>query len=205
MGVLGTIVSVGGPAAVRLTVDAVRRARRERQALAPRGPVRAQSRTMGEDASAQPAFTDEQRAAIAAIGREVRFAPLSAPLARMRDALSLALVVNAWSESRLRPRAFNPRGEESYGLFQVNRRAHPQYSPDELRDAAGNTRAFLEILDTQARRFDDPTLTVAEVTGLVTYWGERPSRREQATIERYTLARRWYGQLADELAAEVRL
>lgn len=201
MSALGTLLTVAGPAAVRLGSDAVRRARSQGRALPQRGPARAQSaRALG----ALPEFDDAQRAAIAVIGREARFAPLEPPLARARTALALALVVNAWKESRLRPAAFNGRGEQSFGLFQVNRNAHPQYSAEELRDAAGNTRAFLEILDRQARRFEDPSLTVAELTALVTYWGERPSRREEATFERFNLARRWYGPLADQLATEVR-
>jgi len=152
-----------------------------------------------------PEFDEAQRGAIVAIGREVRTAPLHPPLARAREALALALVVNAWKESRLRPTAFNDRGEESIGLFQINRRAHPQYAPSDLRDAAKNTRAFLEILDRQAERFADPSLTVAELTALVTYWGERPSRREQATFERFELAKRWYGPLANRRASETRI
>jgi len=36
-------------------------------------------------------------------------------------------------------------GENSYGLWQINQRAHPSYSADDLYDAVGNARAALAV------------------------------------------------------------
>lgn len=131
-------------------------------------------------------------------------------LDRVRGALVLALAVNAWKESRLRPKASNTRGERSIGLFQINLNAHPEHRRADLEDPVYNVVAFLDILSNkQPKRFrelvETPGMTVAELTALVTYFGERPRRRREASLERLELARRWYGALADRPATEVRL
>ena len=77
-----------------------------------------------------PTWDAEQRASIQAIAAEVRRARLPPSLAANRSALVLALVANAYAESRLRPRARNRTGsEDSVGLFQANRQAVAAYEP----------------------------------------------------------------------------
>jgi hypothetical protein len=68
------------------------------------------------------------------------------------DAQAKAAIANAMSESQLDATIqsrFIKNGvrEESYGLFQINRKSHPEYSVEDLKDPRKNTRAILEIMD----------------------------------------------------------
>lgn len=60
--------------------------------------------------------------------------------AGFNDAQAEAAVVNAWAESRFNPNAHNQRGEDSVGLFQMNRNGGlgKGYSVEQLKDPAFN-------------------------------------------------------------------
>lgn len=187
----------------------VKESRREKQAREAAKPSPKVSREAsrgskrGKLVSGVPKLDQEQRAALEAIAREVAAHPLPPALASSRDALTLAFVINAWVESRLRPGARNDAGEESIGLFQINRRAHPRYPAARLIDPAYNTRAFLELLTSQAAPFERALrrgATIAELTAGVTYYVERPKDRAEKAEARAGLARDWYGSLADRQA-----
>jgi hypothetical protein len=69
------------------------------------------------------------------------------------DTQAKAAIANAQAESQLN--ATIQSGyvdkktgvrEESYGLFQINRKSHPQYSVEDLKDARKNTQAIIEIM-----------------------------------------------------------
>lgn len=61
------------------------------------------------------------------------------------DAAVVAVAI-AGRESNYNTLAHNPRPpDDSYGLWQINRLAHPQFSPEELRTAEGNARAMFKI------------------------------------------------------------
>jgi len=142
----------------------------------------------------------EQRGSIDAIAREVARAKLPGELAQARAALAAALVINAWAESRLRPKASNLVGEQSIGLFQINRKAHPQHAMRDLLDPAYNARAMLEIVASQSNRFNRGLragATVAQLAGALAYWAERPKRREAAAEARAALAQEWFGTRAN--------
>lgn len=60
-------------------------------------------------------------------------------------AAAIAVAI-AWRESRFNPNAHNPvPPDDSYGLWQINRLAHPQYGPAELRTPEGNARAMYRL------------------------------------------------------------
>jgi hypothetical protein len=186
----------------------VKESRQEKQAREAAKPSPKVSREVGVSRKGQavsgvPKLDQEQRTALEAIAREVAAYPLPPALASSRDALTLAFVINAWVESRLRPGARNDAGEESIGLFQINRRAHPRYPAARLIDPAYNTRAFLELLTSQAAPFERALrrgATIAELTAGVTYYVERPKDRAEKAEARAGLARDWYGSLADRQA-----
>ena len=60
--------------------------------------------------------------------------------AGFNDAQAEAAVANAWAESRFDPNAHNQRGEDSVGLFQMNRKGGlgSGYSVEQLKDPAFN-------------------------------------------------------------------
>lgn len=65
---------------------------------------------------------------------------------------AFAAIANALHESRLdatiQSKVITEDGkqEESYGLFQINQKSHPEYSVEELKDPVKNTRAMLKIM-----------------------------------------------------------
>lgn len=67
------------------------------------------------------------------------------------DTQAKAAIANAQAESQLDATiqsGFVKNGvrEESYGLFQINRKAHPEYSVEDLKDARKNTQAIIKIM-----------------------------------------------------------
>ena len=149
-----------------------------------------------------PAMDDEQRASLRAIAAVVQGADLPGLLGRARPALAIAWMVNAWHESRLRPGAHNPgtpeRREDSVGLFQINLRVHRAYSAAELVDPVTNTRALLALLVGERARFEDLLGrggTVADLTGAVTLWVERPADTMAKARERARTAIQWFPEV----------
>lgn len=128
-------------------------------------------------------------------------AALSPALAASRPALTLALVANAYAESRLRPRAQNRNGEDSIGLFQANRdgglgRGH---SREALMDPRYNTRVVLAETVRLGDRFDAllrAGATIPQLTAGFTLWVERPADPERRAIERAEMIASWFPQLA---------
>ena len=64
---------------------------------------------------------------------------------------AFAAIANALHESRLDATIQSKvtkdgKQEESYGLFQINQKSHPEYSVEELKDPVKNTRAMLKIM-----------------------------------------------------------
>lgn len=146
-----------------------------------------------------PAMDDEQRQSMEVIASVARAAELPGMLGRTRPALTLALWVNAWHESRLRPGAANPgtpgRPEDSVGLFQINRAVHTQYTREQLVDPVTNTRALLGLVQAEQARFDDLLArggTVADLTGGVTLWAERPADTMTRARERARTVVSWF-------------
>lgn len=128
-------------------------------------------------------------------------AALPTALAASRPALTLALVANAYAESRLRPRAHNSNGEDSVGLFQANRagglgRGH---SREALMDPRYNTRVVLAETARLGARFDEllrAGATIPQLTAGFTLWVERPANTQQRALERAEMIARWFPQLA---------
>jgi hypothetical protein len=59
----------------------------------------------------------------------------------------------AQAESSGNPLSHNAKyPDDSYGLLQVNRLAHPQFSPEQLRDPVGNAKAALDVFNRQGLR-----------------------------------------------------
>lgn len=148
----------------------------------------------------RPAFDVEQRTSIAVISTEVERAALPAALAASRPALTLALVVNAYAESRLRPRAHNPDGEDSVGLFQVNRAGGlgRGMSRQALMDPRVNTQVILAETARLGARFDEllrAGATVPQLTAAITLWVERPANTERRAVERAQMLADWFPHL----------
>ena len=80
--------------------------------------------------------------------------------AGFNDAQSKAAIANAMAESSLNPNAENhsknPKTgvqEHSYGLFQVNRAAHPQFSVEDLKNPEKNIDAMITIMKSNQKDF----------------------------------------------------
>lgn len=146
-------------------------------------------------ASASPSLTHNQRRALRVIAQEVYKASLPPALARSRPALILALLINAWFESRLNPKAYNGRGESSVGLFQINQKAHPGHAREDLQDAGYNTRTFLELMLTQSSKYETLLKKGASIHTLaaaITLWTERPKDKEVKAVKRAQTLVKWY-------------
>jgi hypothetical protein len=75
--------------------------------------------------------------------------------AGFNDAQAKAAIANAMAESSLNPNATNITGkEESYGLFQINRKAHPEFSAAELVDPVKNIDAMIKIMKKDQKSYD---------------------------------------------------
>ena len=75
------------------------------------------------------------------------------------DIQAKAAIANALAESQLDATiqsnvVKNGVREESYGLFQINRKKHPEYTIDDLKDPVKNTDAMLEIMRTKHPKDD---------------------------------------------------
>jgi hypothetical protein len=146
-------------------------------------------------ASTPPDFTSAQLNALRVIAQEVYQASLPPALARSRPALILALLVNAWFESRLNPKAYNGRGESSVGLFQINQRAHPGHATQDLQQAGYNTRTFLALMVAQSSKYEDLLKRGASIHTLaaaITLWTERPKDKEKKAVIRARTLADWY-------------
>ena len=146
--------------------------------------------------TARPKLDAEQLRNLATIASVVGRARL--PGAISADALTLAAVVNAWYESRLRARAHNPKGEDSIGLFQVNRNGTlgAPYSREQLRRPDFNTAVIL----TEVQRRSGELLqarTIQELTTAFAVHVERPTDRFRVGEMRGRSVRIWWGSLAD--------
>lgn len=149
--------------------------------------------------SALPSFNASQLQAMRDIAQEVKRASLPSELARSRPALTLGLWVNAWFESRLNPNAYNGKNEDSVGLFQINRRAHPGHSTASLKDAGYNTRVMLGIITNQASKYNDILRRGASVHTLaaaITLWAERPKDPKKKAVLRANELATWFPQYA---------
>lgn len=128
-----------------------------------------------------PNMTQAQRAASATIAKVLAGHPLSPGLDRWRAHLLPVLQVNAWHESRLNPVAANTAGEDSHGLFQLNRsggvgRGH---SVAEIQDPSNNTRWILDELASRWVEDDERgrmhgSVTVGDLTMAFAALVERP-------------------------------
>lgn len=153
-----------------------------------------------------PSLDAEQRASLQAIATEVRAAALPPALAASRPALLLALVVNAYAESRLRPRARNQTGlEDSVGLFQANRRGGlgQGYAVDQLSDPRFNTRLVLREVVRQGDAFEallTSGATLAQLAAAFTLWVERPAAPRRRAQERAEVIARWFPTHARSVA-----
>ena len=176
-----------------------------RQTLRPSPPNAPSSSTRP---AGPPAFDAEQRAALVAIATEVQRAALPPALAASRSALVLALVVNAWAESRLRPTARNRTGsEDSVGLFQANRKEGlgTGRSVAELSDPRMSTRIVLAEVVRQGARFEAllrAGATVPQLAGAFTLWVEKPANPTQRAQERAQLLAQWFPTLASATALQ---
>jgi hypothetical protein len=80
---------------------------------------------------------------------------------------AVTAVAIAKRESGYNTQAHNPvPPDDSYGLWQINRLAHPQYTPAELKTAAGNARAMYAISSGGTNWRPWTTWTGSHVTGL---------------------------------------
>ena len=138
-----------------------------------------------------PRFSAAQYRMIQLIDREVGLNRVGLP----RVPLTIAMVVNAWAESRLNPLALNQTAkEQSVGLFQVNRSGSlgRPYSIAELADPTNNTRVILS----EVRRQSDTlrqARTVGELVAMFCSEVERPANRYVRGRERAQIARQWFG------------
>jgi|694.fasta_scaffold01208_23 hypothetical protein len=80
--------------------------------------------------------------------------------AGFNDAQAKAAIANAMAESSLNPNAENHatnpktgKQEHSYGLFQVNRSAHPQFSAEDLKNPEKNIDAMISIMKSNQKDF----------------------------------------------------
>lgn len=168
----------------------------------PSGPPQGQiALSSAAPRSGLPRFDSDQRAAMAAIDAEVRAAALTPALAASRPALTLALVANAYAESRLRPNARNPNGEDSIGLFQANRQGGlgVGHSVADLKDPRFNTRVVLAETARLGAKFDQLLLagaTIPQLTAGFTLWVERPADTKARARERAEMIAGWFPQLA---------
>lgn len=146
-----------------------------------------------------PQLDTEQKAAarvIAEVFREVKWPPGLAPA---RRALTLAAIVNAWHESRLRPAAWNPRGEDSVGLFQINRAGAlgAPWSREQLRNPRTNALIIASEVVAQEQQLR-AARTVAELTAAFTVHVERPANRHEVGRLRARTVGEWFGKSVSE-------
>lgn len=143
-----------------------------------------------------PKMSAEQAASIAAIAQVCNVLEIFEP--DERRAIALALVVNAWHESRLRPGARNTKGEDSRGLFQINTRAHPQWARFDLYDPRKNIAAIL-ILALKQRQFLDAVASgsFSQLVYVICRFVERPRNPHESALRRVATAREWFGAAAD--------
>jgi len=148
--------------------------------------------------SSRPHFTPEQKEQLRTIAHTIASAPLPQTLAKSRNALTVAAWVNAWHESRLDPSAHNTRGEDSVGLFQINRQGAlgRRYSVAQLMDPGFNTRVILSEVWTRQTDLDRIVRhggTVADLTAAFTEHVERPANAQAESRRRSDSVYRWWG------------
>jgi hypothetical protein len=75
--------------------------------------------------------------------------------AGFNDAQTKGAIANAIAESNLNPNAKNITDkEESYGLFQINRKAHPEFSAGDLVDPVKNIDAMIKIMKKDSNSYN---------------------------------------------------
>ena len=160
------------------------------------------ARPQRASSSTRSSLTTSQREAAKVIIEEFRTAQLPQELESRRQALALAAIVNAWHESRLNPQAQNANGEDSIGLFQINRNGAlgAPYSRQQLRDPRINARVILTEVRARSQKLAAAT-TVADLTSAFAVHVERPADRYVKGAERAATARAWFGPLADATAS----
>lgn len=142
-----------------------------------------------------PKLTQEQAQAVSVIASVCNVLAIFSE--DERRAIAMALLVNAWHESRLRWRAHNPKGEDSRGLFQINLRAHPYWRGVDLYDPAKNTACIL-ILALKSPQFLEAVASqdLARLVYAICRYVERPKNPHEAALRRVETARAWYGKAA---------
>lgn len=147
----------------------------------------------------------EQLRMVQLIDDIVRRVQLPRALSDRRTALRIAMLVNAYEESRLRPGAYNGAGEQSVGLFQINRQGPlgRPYTRDQLADPTNNIRV---ILGEAIRRADElaKAQTVGEMVELFAIHVERPADRFRRGRERKAFGRSWLGAAVMDAPAQLR-
>jgi len=107
------------------------------------------------------------------------------------DIQAKAAVVNAMAESNLNPYAQNATAkEESYGLFQINRKAHPSFSKEQLLNPEGNIDAILKIMETDYKKYGAEFKTLTNLEEATKYFMthiERPKLSMEETERRLAL------------------
>jgi hypothetical protein len=102
------------------------------------------------------------------------------------DVQAKAAVANAYAESRLDPTAHNQKGEDSVGLFQLNRKGGEGkgYSVEELKDPEKNIAIAIEKMKgRQGANFRAATTTEEAVSAFVKDF-ERPKDQAGAIAQR---------------------
>lgn len=107
------------------------------------------------------------------------------------DIQAKAAIINAMAESNLNPYAQNSTGkEESYGLFQINRKAHPSFSKGQLLNPEGNIDAILKIMETDYKKYGAEFKTLNNLDEATKYFMthiERPRLSAEETEKRLSL------------------
>lgn len=151
---------------------------------------------------AQPRLDAVQARSIQVIGAVLNRARLPAPLREVRAALRLALIINAYAESDLRPTAMNVVGsDDSHGLFQTNRKGGvgAGWTVKQLQNPAFNVALILGELVRQDRAtgvFSALILgrgDVGELTATFTVHVEQPADAQFEGVRRSLLVGEWWG------------
>lgn len=188
---VASLLASATPAVIEAVRKGVERHKSKSSSSAPSWPSSASSAS-----SSRPQFTAAQKEQLRTIARIVASAPLPQTLAKSRNALTVACWVNAWHESRLDPNAHNSQGEDSVGLFQVNRKGAlgRRYSVTQLKDPGFNVKVILSEVWTRQADLDRIVRhggTVADLTAAFTEHVERPANAQAESRQRSDSVYRW--------------
>ena len=159
---------------------------------------------IGYSLRGKPQLDAEQLRSVEVIDYVVKRVKLPRSLQERRTALKLALLVNAWEESRLRPNAVAQTDrEESVGLFQINRRGAlgKSFTRAQLVDPVFNSRVIMGEVIRQAEVLSAAE-TVGDMIELVCVHVERPADRFRVGRQRRAWGRYWLGRQVVDGPAE---